>query len=104
MCFSQQLQCLPSISFHYETVLFFILVVGFESDSREIAENVDFQQNVALRVLTSFEPLDVFTRFGTFSVTVEVNPTLSTATLGSPQHLYTHNKSLTLPLLLVMFN
>ena len=84
--------------------LFFIVVVGFEPESREISENVNFEQNVALKVFTPFDELDVFARFGTFSVTVEVNQGLSTATLGSSQHQYTHNKSLTLHSLLVMFN
>ena len=94
----------PAVSVSIMMLFFFIVVLGFESESREIAENVAFGQNVALKLLTPFEPLDVFTRFGTFSVTVEVNQGLSTATLGSPQHQYTHNKSLILHLLLVMFN
>ena len=110
MCFSQQLQCLPckflhpALSVSIMKLVFFIVVVGFELESLEIAEDVDFEQNVALKLLTPFDPLDVFIRFGTFSVTVEVNQELSTATLGSSQHQYTHNKSLTLHLLLVTFN
>ena len=73
------------LSLHYTcTILYIIAVIGFETGSVEVSECSPNEREFELALFTPRNVLSDLILASTLKVTVAVNQTLSTATLGNP--------------------
>ena len=61
-----------------------VAVLRFEETSIEVDENIDAERVIEIQTSVPVDNMNIRVRLGSISVTIGVNPDLSTAQLGSP--------------------